>query len=149
MTKMGYWSIVANMPDERIGWHIDRQMGTKQWSGDSNHPSWIQVQQNAGDDWWLATFHWFFPHRACAISINLGRGHGGLWSGVDCGGITSQCGVVGTSVFAVAHMAVAVDWLSLWTADRDPVGRAWLLQLCLGQGSHGMGSVIWGDLTSI
>ena len=76
---------------------------------------------------------------------------GGLSSDVDCSGIISQVGVVGTSVFAVAHMAVAVDQLLLWAANRDPLGQAWLLQLwlLLGWGSHGMGSISQGELTSI
>ena len=38
-TKMGYWHIMVNMPDERIGQHTDEQMGAKQWSGESSHPS--------------------------------------------------------------------------------------------------------------
>ena len=77
------------------------------------------------------------PHRACAISVNLDRGHGGLWLDVDCGSIISWGGVVGTSVFAVACMAVAVDQLSLWAVDRDPLGQAWLLQLWLRTTSQG------------
>ena len=87
------------------------------------------------------------PHRACVISANPGRGYGGLLS--DCSGITSQGGVVGMSIFVVA-----VDWLSQVT-DREPLGWVQLLQLWLwpwlqsGLGSHGMGSISLGKLTSV
>ena len=86
------------------------------------------------------------PCSACMISVNPGRGHGCLL--LDCSGIISWGGVAGASV-----LAVAVDWLSPWAADRDHLGWAqllWLqLQLQSGKGSHETGSVSLGKLTSI
>ena len=88
------------------------------------------------------------PHRACMISTNLGRGHGGLLSDHD--DIISWSRVVGTSIFVVV-----VGCLSPWAADRDPLGWAWLLQMHLwlqlhsGQGSHETGSIGLGKLTCI
>ena len=91
------------------------------------------------------------PCRACAISTNLGVGHRGWWSVIDCSSSISQGGVVGTSIFVVAHLVLAMDWLSLWATNRDPLGWSWLLQLGLqfGWGSHGMGFVGWGKHTSV
>ena len=62
------------------------------------------------------------PPAGLAQSVQTwAEGMGGLWSDTDCGGIISWGGVVGTSIFAVA-----VDWLSPWVADRDPLGQVWL-----------------------
>ena len=68
-----------------------------------------------------------FPYRACAISGNLGGGHGGLWSDTDWSSINFLGGVVGASASAVAHMAIAVGWPLLWVIGRDPLGWALLL----------------------
>ena len=32
VTKMAYWDIMVNMPDERVGQHKDGQVSAKQWS---------------------------------------------------------------------------------------------------------------------
>ena len=69
----------------------------------------------------------FSPHSVCVISMNPGRGHGGMWSVIDWGGIHSQGGVGGASALVVAHMAVAVGQPSLQVIDRDPLGQALLL----------------------
>ena len=101
------------------------------------------LRQNTNDQW-QTTFHGFFPHRACTISKNLGRGYGGLSS--DYSSIISWGGVVGTSIFAMA-----VDQLSPQAANRDPLRQAWLLWLWLQlqQWSHGTGSIGLGELSSV
>ena len=104
---------------------------------------------NASNDQWLATFHGFFPPRAHVISTNPGRGHGGLLSDVDCNSIISLGGVVGASILVVACSAVAVDWLSLWATNREPLGCTQLLQLWPGWASHGTHSVSQGKVISI
>ena len=55
------------------------------------------------------------PHKACTISVNLGRGHRDLLS--DCDGIISWGGAVGASVFVVV-----VGQLSPQAANRGPLG---------------------------
>ena len=62
------------------------------------------------------------PCRAHAIFTNPGRGHRGLLSD----GIISLCEVVDALVYLVAG-----HWLSLWFADRYPLGQAQLLWLQL------------------
>ena len=181
MTKIGHWSIMANMSDENIGWH-------SQWVPNGGvGVSVIHIRQFLKGQGWVIFHHGPEPrptipsaqngismntslvvwchsnwvtimaavmtlyrsivslggmpvmtsvwplslgsscHRVCAISTNPGGGNGGLLSVIDWYGIYSWGRVNGTSTSAVACVAVAVGWPSLWVADRDPLG--WILLL--------------------
>ena len=81
------------------------------------------------------------PHRAQAISANLGGGHVGL--GWDCSSILSWEGALGMSA-----SLVVMGWTMPWATDWDPLGQAQQLLLWLQLQSHGVSSASLGKLTS-
>ena len=140
------WMLTSTSP---VAW-VSKQLGCHHGCPHDLMGVYGLFGQNAGNDWHWTALHGVFPLQGLWDFHNPGGGHRGWELVVDWCSMNSHGGVVSTSAFVEAHIAVAAGQPSLWGCQTGIPSGGPCSFMCSFLGTLGeMAPINCGELISI